>query len=86
MSLGVSLNSLYVLKKLDFFSLDVKLRIQRSRDGGKSDQRIGSWFGVSASMIILLFLFLFISGKIDDMNRYINVVYNSIEMKNEFGN
>ena len=36
-------------------------------------------------MIILLILFLFISGKIDDMNNNNNVVYNSIEMKNEFG-
>lgn len=83
---NVSLNSLYLLKRLDFFSLDVKLRIQRSRDGGKSDQRIGSWFGVAASMIILIILLFFISDKIDLMNRYHNIVYSTIMIKNEFGN
>ena len=83
---NVSLNSFYALKKLDFFSLDVKLRIQRSRDGGKSDQRIGSWFGVGASMTILIILLFLVSGKIDLMNRYHNIVYSTIMIKNDFGN
>lgn len=82
---SVSLNSLYALKSLDLFSTDVKLRIQRSREGGVSDQRIGSWFGVFISMAILATVISMISGKLTLMNEYENIVYSSNEMKNDFG-
>ena len=82
---GVSLNSLYALKSLDLFSTDVKLRIQRSREGGLSDQRVGSWFGVFISMTILAIVVSLISGKVTLMYEYENIVYSTNEMKNDFG-
>ena len=81
---NVSKNDLYILKKLDFFSFDVKLRLQRSKEGGVSDDKIGSWFGVVVSLAIILGVTSFISTKFEDIHNYSNTIYNTIEMKNKF--
>ena len=82
---GISLNRMYALKRLDFFRLNVNLRIQRSKDGGKSDHFIGSWFGVFCSISIFVLLSFFANWKVADMQQYNNIEHYSIEMKNEFG-
>lgn len=80
----ISLNKLYVLKQFDFFAFDVRLRLQRSKEGGRSDQRIGSWFGVFVSFTLVVTLIQFCSTKIRNMNEYQNITYNTIELKNKF--
>ena len=82
----LSLNNLYLLKRLDFFAFEVKMRLQRSKEGGRSDARIGSWFGVFLSLMIVFGLIQYFSQKITSMNEYLNVSYTSIEFKNKFGN
>lgn len=81
---NISKNNLYTLKKIDFFRHDVKLRLQRSKEGGVSDDKIGSWFGVFVSLSIIAGLGSFISGKLNDIDTYSKTIYNSIEMKNKF--
>ena len=83
---NLSLNNLYLIKKLDFFSFNVQLRIQRSKEGGRSDDKIGSYFGVLVSVFIVFVLVIFVSSKIHSMNSFENVTYTSIEMKNKFEN
>jgi hypothetical protein len=80
----ISLNDLYILKLCDFFAFDVKLRLQRSKEGGRSDQRIGSWFGVFMSLMLVGIIIQFCSSKINNMNDFENVTYNTIEFKNKF--
>ena len=79
-----SLNTLYMLKKIDIFSKPVELRLQRSKEGGASDTKVGSWFGVFLTFGILGTLAMMISTKIDQMNTYKNISYNSVVMKNVF--
>lgn len=50
---NVSLNNLYMFKLCDLFAYDVKLRIQRSKEGGYSDAKVGSRFGVIMSFVLL---------------------------------
>ena len=81
---NISKNNLYTLKKLDFFSFDVKLRLQRSKEGGVSDDKIGSWFGVFVSLAIILGVTSFIFCKFGDIQNFSNTIYNTIVMKNKF--
>lgn len=83
---NISKNDLYLLKNYgDLFSYDVKLRVQRSKEGGLSDNKIGSWFGAIISMTLLVATIKFCSSRISNMNQFEKVTYNSIEFKNHFG-
>ena len=79
-----TLNQLYTLKKIDIFSKPVELRLQRSKEGGASDTKVGSWFGVFLTFGIIATLASMISSKIGLMNEYQNVSYESVLMKNVF--
>ena len=68
----VTLNQLYLLKKLDLFSHDVKLRLQRSKEGNASDEKIGSWFGLFLSFCLVVLLGMLMGTKWADMNSYNN--------------
>jgi hypothetical protein len=69
----LSLNKLYLLKQLDFFKQPVKLRLMRSKEGGASDQSIGSFFGLALSIMIVTTLSWLFAVEIFKMNNYIGV-------------
>ena len=66
----ISLNRIYFLKQIDFFSQPVQFRLQRSKEGGISDQKIGSWFGLFLSVTLVAYLSFFGTYEIKIMNRY----------------
>ena len=80
----VSLNNLYILKSLDLFRYDVQLRVQRSKEGGASDHKIGSWFGVFCSFCLTVMVISYMGSKWTTVIEYKDTKYNVIEMKNNF--
>ena len=59
--------------------------MQRSKEGGASDTKVGSWFGVFLTFGIMAILANMINSKIGLMNEYQKVSYESVLMKNAFG-
>lgn len=84
MCLKIPKNQLYLLKKIDIFSQPVQLRLQRSREGGASDTKIGSWFGCILTLGIVGVMVNMMVHKLSALNEYNNISYSSILMKNTF--
>ena len=55
----------------------------RSTEGGASDQRIGSWFGVILSLSLVTGIFYYLLDNITAMNNFREIKYSSIEIKND---
>ena len=80
----VNLNQLYLLKKADAFSMDVKLRLQRSKEGGVSDQKIGSFFGLFLTIFMIILIIIQLNTKIAFLHNGNRTQYSQIALKNQF--
>ena len=66
----VNLDTLYALKNFDLFAQPVEMRFKRSKDQGQSNTRIGSWFGVCISILVIIVISKLLENKIHDMVSY----------------
>ena len=60
----------------------MELRLQRSKEGGASDTKVGSWVGVIMTFGIMGVLVNMIYSKVNYMNLYKKVSYESLFIKN----
>ena len=50
----VDQDTFFLLKKGDLFSWPVEWRVKRSKQGGASDPRVGSWTGLILSIVFIV--------------------------------
>ena len=78
----VDQDTLFILKKADLFSWPVQLRIKRSKQGGASDPKIGSWTGLFLSFIFIMMMMYLGFMKYQDMVSFEKIKYGSLSVRN----
>ena len=63
----VDQDTFFLLKKGDLFSWPVEWRVKRSKQGGASDRRVGSWTGLFLSLIFIVVMMMIGYQKYLDM-------------------
>ena len=71
-----------MLKKADLFAWPIELRVKRSKQGGASDHKIGSWTGLFLSFIVIGIMVALCALKWQDMTGFKKTKYSSLTIRN----